>query len=345
MQQAPARHAWIIRNPLARRALPEPRLRAAAEPLRRRRWQIELRSTRAPGEARSLAREAAAAGASAVVAAGGDGTIHEVVNGLAGSATALGAIACGTANVWAGEAGLPASPERALALVANGWRARLDLGEIEGLDGDDGPRHRSRYFLLMCGAGLDGAVVRAMHGPRAAKRLVGRAAFAPAIARTVLGARPLPVRVTAGRRELHRELLQAVAGNTRGYGGLLRLTGDARADDGALDLLLLSGEGRRRQAELLARALRGGLHRHRAPGVDYLREPALAIALDPAAHAPLEVQADGEHLGAVPPGGELRLRSAPGALLALLPRRPSAFLAAPPPRAGGRGVGGVGPAA
>ena len=339
MNEAPTRHAWIIRNPSARRALPERRLREAADPLRRRGWQIELRSTRAPGEAGSLAREAVAAGASAVVAAGGDGTIHEVVNGLAGSATALGAVACGTANVWANEAGLPASPERALALVANGWRARLDLGEIEGIAGLDGPRHPSRYFLLMCGAGLDGAVVRAMHGGSAAKRLIGRAAFATAIARTVLGARPLTVRVTAGLHELDRDLLQAVVGNTRGYGGLLQLTGDARADDGLLDLLLLAGDGRLRQAALLARALRGGLHRHRAAGVDYLRERTITLALDAGAPASLEVQADGEHLGAVPPGGELRLRSAPGALVALLPRRPIALLAATPPPARTRGDG------
>jgi diacylglycerol kinase (ATP) len=337
MHEAPARHAWIIRNPSARRALPERRLREAAEPLRRRGWQIELRSTRGPGEAQSLAREAATAAASAVVAAGGDGTIHEVVNGLAGSGTALGVVACGTANVWAGEAGLPASPERALALVANGWRARLDLGEVEGIEDLDGTRQLSRYFLLMCGLGLDGTVVRAMHGRRSAKRLLGRAAFAPAIARTAFCAQPLPVRITAGRRELHRELLQAVAGNTRGYGGLLRLTGDARADDGMLDLLVLSGAGRRRQAELVARALRGGLHRRRAPGVDYLRESTLAITLDTAARAALEVQADGEHLGAVPPGGELRLRTARGTLVALLPRRASAFLAAsPPPSSGAR---------
>jgi diacylglycerol kinase (ATP) len=336
MHEAPARHAWIIRNPSARRALPERRLREAAEPLRRRGWQIELRSTRGPGEAQSLARDAAEDGASAVVAAGGDGTIHEVVNGLAGSGAALGVVACGTANVWAGEAGLPTSPERALALVASGWRARLDLGEVDGIEDRDGVLCPSRYFLLMCGMGLDGTVVRTMHGRPAAKRLLGRAAFAPAIARTALGAQSLPVRVTAGRRELHRELLQGVAGNTRGYGGLLRLTGDARADDGMIDLLLLSGAGRRRQAELVAWALRGGLHRRRAPGVDYLRESALALTLDAAAHAALEVQADGEHLGAVPPGTELRLRTAPGALIALLPRRPNAFLAASPPS--GRGV-------
>ena len=320
-----ARLAWIVRNPSARRAPSESHLRDAAEPLRRRGWEIEIRSTDAPGDAELLTSEALAAGASTVVAAGGDGTIHEVVNALSGSDATLAVIPCGTANVWAGEVALPTSPERALALVASGWRARLDLGEAS-LPGDRG----ARRFLLMAGAGLDGSVVRAMHGRRTAKRLGGRAAFGPAIAAAALGARPLPVRISAGRRELHRELWLAVCGNTRSYAGLLELTADARADDGALDLLLLSGSGRRRQATLAARSLRGALHRRRAPGIDYLRRQALVIALDAEAPAPLEVQADGEPLGAVHPGQELALRALPGAILAALPRRPTPLLAASP---------------
>ena len=265
-----------------------------------------------------------------VVAAGGDGTVHEVVNALAGSGGALGVIPAGTANVWAGEVALPRSPERALALVASGWRAHLDLGEAALPAG----RGRRR-FLLMAGAGVDGSVVRAMHGRRTAKRLGGRAAFGPAIAATALGARPLPVRITAGRRELHRELWLAVCGNTRSYTGVLQLTSDARADDGALDLLLLSGAGRRRQAALIARSLRGSLHRRRAPGIDYLRRQELAIALEPGAAAPLEVQADGEPLATVHPGDEITLRALPGALVAVLPRRPTPLLARSPgaPRA------------
>lgn len=329
LSEAPARHAWIVFNPSARRAPSESRLREAAEPLRRRGWQVELRSTEAPGDAEFLAREAVAAGASTVVAAGGDGTIHEVVNGLAGGGSALGAIACGTANVWAREIGLPASPKRALALIESGWRTRIDLGEAEGVGESDTPR----CFLLMCGAGIDGSVVHAMHGQRAAKRIAGRAAFVPAIGRAVLGARTHPVRIRAGREEFRRELWQAIAGNTRGYSGLPHPTGDARADDGQLDLLLLSGAGRRRQGALIARSLRGGLDRRRPPGVDYLRDSTLAIALDSDAHARLDVQADGEHLGAIAPGSELRLRARPGALIALLPRRPTPLLTTRPPPA------------
>lgn len=325
-----ARLAWIVRNPGSRRAPSESRLHAAAEPLRRRGWQIEIRSTAAPGDAESLAAEALSAGASTVVAAGGDGTIHEVVNALAGGTGALAVIPCGTANVWAREVALPETPERALALVATGWRARLDLGEAS-LPGGRG----ARRFLLMVGAGLDGSVVRAMHGRRTAKRLGGRAAFGPAIAAAALRARPLPVRISAGRRQLHRELWLAVCGNTRRYAGLLELTAGAHADDGALDLLMLSGGGRRRQAALVARALRGALHRRPAPGIDYLRREALAIALDATSPAPLDVQADGEPLGAVNPGEELALRALPGALRAVLPRRPTPLLGAGPSPARG----------
>ena len=106
------RSLLIVRNPRARRAPSEAALREAAAPLRAKGVAIELRSTSAPGHAREIAAEAARDGVDLLVAAGGDGTIHEAINGLAGSDTALSAIPSGTANVWAREVGIPRGAAR-----------------------------------------------------------------------------------------------------------------------------------------------------------------------------------------------------------------------------------------
>ena len=118
----------LLRNPRARRAPSERKLHAAAEPLVARGWHVDVASTTGPGEATRIASTAAASGYHAVVAVGGDGTVHEVVQGLAGTSTALGVVPAGTANVWAHEAGAPAGAGRAPALPA-----RPPAAPIQGL--------------------------------------------------------------------------------------------------------------------------------------------------------------------------------------------------------------------
>ena len=95
-----------------------------------------------------------------MIAAGGDGTINEVIQGLAGSETALGVLPSGTVNVWARELGIPLDDTRARNVLVNGQTRRIDLGRING-----------RYFLLMVGIGFDGEVTQAVEG-KPLKRLV-----------------------------------------------------------------------------------------------------------------------------------------------------------------------------
>src|SRR5262245_20624286 len=83
--------------------------------------------TQAPGDARRLAREAAEAGARSVVAAGGDGTINDVVNGIAGTDTALGVLPVGTMNVFAAELGLPNDLAEAWEVIEAGYTRSIDL--------------------------------------------------------------------------------------------------------------------------------------------------------------------------------------------------------------------------
>jgi len=130
--------------------------------------KVEVAETQHAGHATELARSAAAAGRPMVVAAGGDGTIAEVANGLLGSDTALGIIPIGTANVVAKEYGLSTAP-RAVANALAYRRTKLLWPGLARLEG------REHVFVQMVGLGFDGAVVHGLNG--GLKRAIGRGAY------------------------------------------------------------------------------------------------------------------------------------------------------------------------
>ncbi|MYA19947.1 MAG: diacylglycerol kinase family lipid kinase [Chloroflexi bacterium] len=318
----------IVRNPRARRAPSEAALREAVEPLRARGVAVELRSTTAPGHAGEIAAEAARDGVELLAAAGGDGTIHEVINGLGGSETALTAIPAGTANVWAREAGIPRNPARALAWIEGARRVRIDLGRAEFTGPDGTPSER--VFLLMCSTGLDAEAVRRIGGGGRSKRWLGPVPYALHGSERLLRAPAVRTRIAiegpSGNTTIERSLLFAVAGNTRLYGGVARLTGGARADDGLLDLAAFCGGspasrltlGARVLVRAFGRGLRGSLAPRAGGSADYLR--GARIRIEP--EMPLAVQADGEYLGETP----LTLSVEPRALDVLVAPRPHALL-------------------
>ena len=131
--------------------------------------RIELAETHRPGHAEALAREAVCRGASMVVAAGGDGTIAEVANGLLGSSARLGVIPLGSANVMAHELSLPFEPRAVAAALAFGRTRPLWPGVARGAEG-------ARLFVQMLGVGFDAQVVH--HLPVVLKRALGRGAYA-----------------------------------------------------------------------------------------------------------------------------------------------------------------------
>jgi YegS/Rv2252/BmrU family lipid kinase len=246
-----------------------------------------------------------------VVACGGDGTVHEVINGLAGSEAVLAAIPGGTANVWARDARLPRRPLEAARVIEVGRCRRLDLGLIEW-EGRAGRKAERRYFLLMAGVGLDAHVVARV--AKGWKRRLGAAAYVLTGAREAFFYRSQPVElVLDGRERLRLSLGWMLAGNTRCYGGVTRITSRAQADDGLLDVLVFPGYNLLRAAGYGLAILAGRYHD--APGVTYRR----AAEVEVAGPSSLPVQADGEFLGYTP----LRLRVVPGALQALLPDEPN----------------------
>ena len=308
------REVALIRNPNARRSVTDVELALPFSAIARLGWNATIEDTAGPGHATELARAAAAAGADAVIACGGDGTLNEVANGLVGTDTALGLLPRGTANVWARELEIEGNPMTALGLLATGRLVRIDTGVVQIGDG------ARRHFLMMCSAGIDVKAVEAVdHHPRV-KRLLGRAAFAwPGLRSLFVG--PLVTAIVANGEQRTVPLLMALAGNTRLYGSVIRLTNAAVLDDGELDLVTLedvrAGAGARvvHRGKLLARVSRGRPQPSNPDGLEYVR--VTEAELRPA--GPLPVQVDGEFMGVAGPDSPLRLWCAPRSLTVLVP--------------------------
>ncbi len=299
--------ALFIVNPVARRAPPLPKLEEAASRLREEGWETSLKVTEAKGDATELARRAAADGWEAAVACGGDGTVNEVINGIAGTPTALAVVPGGTANVWAKEVRLPKDPLRAVQAIASAEARRVDLG-LAVREAEGGAGALERYFLLMAGIGLDGHVLSEV--PAEMKRRLGAATYVFRGLREALRYRSQPVTLRLDGEEMGLDLSWMLVGNTRSYGGVVNVTHDALADDGLLDICAFEGHGWRRVIvsglRILARRLEG------APGIVWRR--VRSVELPPTPSFP--VQVDGDYLGRTP----MRVTVEPRALTVLVPR-------------------------
>jgi diacylglycerol kinase (ATP) len=288
-------NAVLIHNPASRNTLAPRQLDAVLAYARARGWTIDLVATERAGHATEIARDAVARGVDTVVVNGGDGSINEAANGLAGSDAALGVLPGGTANIWAKEIGVSRDPLKAIAAMVDGERRRVDLG-----------RAGDRYFLLMAGVGLDGVVV-----PRTSaglKRRIGAAAFVLAGVVAAIRTRPWSTSMTVDGADVETPLYLAVLGNTRLYGGVVRIAHRAVADDGRLDAVIM----RRGGLHVIADGVRLLFRRHdRSPNVRYARVQAFDIRTPG-----IPVQVDGEYHAETP----MRIEAVPGALTVIVPR-------------------------
>ncbi len=193
--------------------------------------ECELKRTAAPGDARRLAAAAVAEGFETIIAAGGDGTLNEVLNGM-GEATdgfaraRLGVLPLGTINVFAREIGLPTNPETAWRILQRGNERRIDLPSVE--TSDDGKSTRT-YFAQLAGAGLDARAIELVKW--SLKKKIGP--FAYVLAGLKAMAEPQArLTVADGARTATGELV--LVGNGRRYGGPFQLFPEAAVTDGWL---------------------------------------------------------------------------------------------------------------
>ena len=252
--------------------------------------RLDLAETHRAGHAETLAREAAQAGAPMVVAAGGDGTIAEVANGLLGSGARLGVIPLGTANVMAHELGLPFAPRAVAAALAFGRTRMLWPGIAQN-------GTSARLFVQMLGVGFDAQVVHRLSLPL--KRVLGKGAYVLQSLRETERYRFPPVRIRIDGTEA--EAASVVISKGRLYGGTFLLAPEARPAEPGFSVVLFgcSGPG---AALMYGGALPIGLL-GRAPGVRHVR----ARQVEFMGNAKLPAQADGDAAGFTP----LRVADAP----------------------------------
>jgi len=253
--------------------------------------RLDLAETHRAGHAEALAREAAQGGAHMVVAAGGDGTIAEVANGLMGSGARLGVIPLGTANVLAHELALPFAPRAVAAALAFGRTRTLWPGVARGATG-------SRLFVQMLGVGFDAQVVHRLSLPL--KRVLGRGAYVVQSLRETARYRFPPVRLRID--EVETETASVVISKGRLYGGKYLLAPCAVPAEPGFSVVLF-GCGGPAAALMYGAALPVGLL-GRAPGVRHVRARRIEVV----GNAPIPVQTDGDPAGFSP----LSVADAPG---------------------------------
>ena len=253
----------------------------AARLLRAAGHEVEVHVTTAKGEVERLAREAAGKDVRQVLVCGGDGTVHEAVNALAGTRTALAILPGGRGNDLAATLGVPIDPAGAVRHLLRGGVRRIDLGVVNG-----------RRFATVAGIGFDAEV--AMRTNRGGWRGAGRLAYVGGILASLAAFRAPRLVVTAGDARRDGRYLICAVSNTGRYGGGVLIAPDARADDGLLDLCLIGQVSRLRLLRLLPSAYSGG--HTRAREVEMLRGAVVTVESD----APLPIIADGEAVGHTP---------------------------------------------
>jgi diacylglycerol kinase (ATP) len=273
----------IILNPMARHGAGR-RIRHAIErELDRRGVHYDLVQTEGPGHARELAGDAARAGIRRIVAAGGDGTVHDVANGILAAAVdgaTLGVLPIGTGNdfvkVLPGTATRPA----AFAALSAGRTIRVDVGRASWDD-------QVEYFTNAMGTGIDVEVVRQL---RRSRYLPGGATYVAALIRALVRYRPMAVALEIDGRTVRRRIMNLAVCNGTSIGGSFRICPDARADDGLFDVCLVDEMPVLRNALMVPRVLTGThVGRH---GVTMDRGAAVHLTL--VQGGPLLFQLDGE---------------------------------------------------
>lgn len=263
----------LLFNPKAR----SQRAQRAARFIMERATRFALYATNSPEEARDLAAKFAAEGEPVVVAAGGDGTLNAVLQGLAGSVTALGVIPAGTMNVFARELGIPyGNLDKAFEVIEQGYIREIDLFAVNGSP-----------FMQMAGLGFDASVIEETTWE--SKKMLGPLAYLLAAVKVLGEKPPLMEVVTAdGRREVGVAVL---AGNGTLYGGQLPLFRKADNQDEMLDILVFKESGYRLVFDSFANLARGGVDL--SDSVTHLQAADFIVRCE----REFPIQVDGELLG------------------------------------------------
>lgn len=274
--------ALLIANPVAKR-FSEKRIKKAIDLLSANGIDVDLRMTSFKGEAETLARNLSGYGYSVIIAAGGDGTFNEVINGLALKGVPLAILPMGTTNVLAKELEIEEDTQGAIMRIINGREHTLSLGLIN-LQSPP----LSRYFCLMAGIGFDGEAVWGCNDRL--KRPLGKGAYILSGLKTLLRFCPEPLTFSFDSRSIIG--YSAIIGKASKYGGNFKITPDASLFNKELYIYLMHSK---RRLDILRYVLSILLGRHIG-----LKDTSYLKAIEISIEGRAKVQIDGDYIGQTP---------------------------------------------
>lgn len=293
----PPRDLALIYNPASGRGRGARFADELVQQLAGRGLQVRRLPTRAPGQAVELARQVAREGADLLLALGGDGTLRDVAEGLAGASLPVGLLPSGTGNDLARALGIPLELPAALEVALGGTPRALDVW-----------RWNETPFVNIAGVGVDAAVGAAVN--RRFRHLGGTLAYVAAFLTTFPTYQPFEVRLRSPQEEWSGKVWLAAFANGLCYGGGMKIAPTAVPDDGLLEVVVIEAIPR---LELLTQFPRifSGTHL-RNPRVRLLRVTEIEVEA-----APQQATIDGEIIGTTP----ARITRAEGCLTILVPRK------------------------
>lgn len=241
--------------------------------------RFALYATRSEQEAIDLASDFAAKGEPLVIAAGGDGTLNAVVQGLIGTKTALGVFPSGTMNVFARELGIPVPGfnnmplDKALEVIDSGNIKKVDMFTVN-----------QRPFIQMAGMGFDAAVIEST-SPELKKKLGPLTYLISGV--KLLGANPPKLTLTLPDGTT-KEGVAILAGNGGLYGGQVKLFNKAENNDKLLDFLIFKENGYQLVSDTLA-GIRGNIPEH-SETMEYVQAKKVTITCE--GEVPFQVDGD-----------------------------------------------------
>jgi YegS/Rv2252/BmrU family lipid kinase len=270
-----------------------------------------VEQTTRPGEGEELARRAVLAGHRRLLVAGGDGSVHDVVNGImtadpsVHAGTTLAVAPLGTGNDWARSLGMQLPPRGLAAAIFAAHTVRHDVGAI---DFPDQTPPRRRWFINVAGVGFDAHVIARLpvHVPSTLAYLRGALVG-------LVTYRPPRFTIRAGDLTVDRRLLLAFVANAQSCGNGMRVAPTARTDDGLLDLVTIDAIGPLRALSKIAKLYRGTLLSD--PVVRHALAERVRLDASPAA----DIEADGQIVGRTP----VEFSALQRALSVVVPPRPS----------------------
>jgi len=258
--------------------------------------RFEKKTTGRKGQATEFTREMIAGGYRKIISIGGDGTLHEVINGIftqdhcPAKEIILGLIPVGTGNDWGRMFGIPLIYEGAVKVIREGKLLLHDIGVIDYFHGEEKAK---TYFINIAGLGFEAVVVKKTNKQKD-KGMSNKAIYFYNLLSSLVSYRNTSVEITIDGRSSRAKIFSINVGNGRYCGGGMRQTPDAIPDDGLFDITVIKEMGRIEIIRSLQLLYDGTIMSH--PKVDGYRSNNLKVTSDSVVY----IEADGESLGHTP---------------------------------------------